>query len=146
MDTPSRSWLGAMFAQLTALTWFTIRTTPGLVLITVGNLAAWFGYPWWGLAGAALGAMLYAEQCQRTPYAPCYRCEGTGHHRKHRTRACRPCRGKGVRMRWGRAVMNTYRRATYTAATAPPAPPARPLGPGTYAQALRGNDSHDERH
>lgn len=142
MSTPARTPRGAMFAQLTAVLWFTIRTTPGLVLITVGSLAAWLGHPWWGLAVAAMGAMVYAEQCKRTPYAPCARCEGTGHHRKHPTRACRPCRGKGVRMRWGRAVMNTYRRATYSTGAAPAARPAQPLGPGTYAQALRSNDSH----
>ena len=42
-------------------------------------------------------------------------------------------------MRWGRAVMNTYRRATYTAPTAPDATPARPLTPSSYADALRDN-------
>jgi hypothetical protein len=137
MDTPSRDPLGAMFAQLSALVWHTCRTTPGLVLITVGSLAACLGHPWWGLAGAGLGAMLYAEHCSRTPYAPCYRCAGTGHHHKHRSRACRPCRGKGVRMRWGRAVMNTYRRATYSTTAAPAARPARPLAPGTYDDTQR---------
>ncbi len=90
-----------------------------------------------GLATAAAGATVYAEQCSRTPYAPCVRCKGAGHHRKRRTRACRPCRGKGVRMRWGRAVMNAYRRATYSAPSAPDAAPARPLTPSSYAEALR---------
>src|SRR3954469_1295413 len=103
MSTPTRTLLGAMFAQLTALIWYICRTTPGLLLITVGSLAGLTGHhPWWGLAAAGLGAMLYAEQCKRTPYAPCYRCEGTGHHRKHRTRTCRPCRGKGVGVGGGR--------------------------------------------
>jgi hypothetical protein len=125
-----------MFALLAALLWLAARTTPGLTLITVGSLAAGVGHPWWGLAVAATGAMVYAAQCSRTPYARCLRCKGTGHHRHHRARVCRPCRGKGVRMRWGRTVMNTYRRATYSAGDAPAARPARPLAPGTYAQAL----------
>jgi hypothetical protein len=129
-----------MFALLTALLWLTARTTPGLTLITVGSLAGLAGYPWSGLAIAALGAVVYAQQCSRTPYAPCLRCKGTGHHRTRRTRACRPCRGKGVRMRWGRVVMNAYRRATYTAPAAPEARPARPLTPGSYAQAVRDAD------
>lgn len=141
MTTPTRNPLWAMFALLTALLWLTARTTPGLTLITVGSLAAGLGHPWWGLATAAVGAMVYAEQCKRTPYARCLRCKGTGHHHKRRTRACRPCRGKGVRMRWGRAVMNAYRRATYTASTAPAAEPARPLTPGTYAETLRDDDT-----
>ncbi|RSM49398.1 hypothetical protein DMB66_44840 [Actinoplanes sp. ATCC 53533] len=126
-----------MFALLTALLWLAARTTPGLVLITVGSLAGYLGHPWWGLATAAIGAMVYAEQCSRTPYAPCARCKGTGHRRNRRNRPCRPCRGKGVRMRWGRAVMNAYRRATYTAPSAPAARPARPLTPGTYADTDR---------
>ncbi len=143
MTTPTRNPLWAMFALLTALLWFTARTTPGLTLITVGSLAAFTGHPWWDLAIAAFGAMVYAEQCSRTPYARCFRCRGTGHHHRRRNRPCRPCRGKGVRMRWGRAVMNTYRRATYTAPTAPDARPARPLTPSSYAEALR--DSADNR-
>ncbi len=137
MKTPVRSALGAMFALVTALAWHTARTTPGLSLITLGSLAGAAGHLWWGLATAAVGAMVYAEQCSRTPYAPCYRCDGTGHHPHHRTRACRPCRGKGVRMRWGRAVMNTYRRATVPTTSAPAARVARPLAPGTYVEALR---------
>jgi hypothetical protein len=140
VTTPTRNPLWAMFALLTALLWLTARTTPGLVLITVGSLIGYLGSPWWGLAIAAAGAMVYAEQCSRTSYSPCVQCKGTGHHRKRRTRACRWCRGKGVRMRWGRAVMNTYRRATYTASAAPAARPAEPLTPGTYAEALRDTD------
>ncbi len=139
MSTPSRNPLWAMFALLTALLWLPARITPGLTLITVGSLAGLLGHPWWGLAIAGFGAMVYAEQCSRTPYARCLRCNGTGHHRIRRAKACRPCRGKGVRMRWGRAVMNAYRRATYTAPTAPAAAPARPLTPNSYADALRDN-------
>lgn len=143
MTTPTRNPLWAMFALLTGLLWLAARTTPGLVLITVGSLAGYLGHPWWGLATVAVGAMVYAGQCSRTPYARCVRCKGTGHHRTRRTRACRPCRGKGVRMRWGRAVMNAYRRATYSTSAAPAARPARPLTPGTYAEALR--DDNTER-
>ena len=137
MTTPTRHPLWTMFALLTGLLWLAIRTTLGLVLITVGSLSAGFGHPWWGLATAALGALIYREHCSRTPYARCLRCKGTGHHPRRRTRACRPCRGKGVRMRWGRRVMNAYRRATYTAPEAPAARPARPLTPGTYADTDR---------
>jgi hypothetical protein len=146
VTTPSRNPLAAMFALLAALLWLTARTTPGLLLITLGSLAAGLGHPWWGLAIAAAGAMIYAEQCKRTPYARCLRCAGTGHHRTHRYRACRPCRGKGVRMRWGRAVMNTYRRATYSGTSAPAARPARPLTPSTYIEALRDGADNPDRH
>ena len=145
MHTPRRHPLWAMFVLLTALLWLTARTTPGLMLITVGSLAAWRGHPWSGLALAAIGAMVYAQQCSRTPYAPCLWCKGTGHRRHRRTRACRPCRGKGVRIRWGRAVMNAYRRATYTAPTAPAAHAARPLTPTTYDQALTHTDRRQRR-
>jgi hypothetical protein len=126
-----------MFALVSAGLWFTIKTTPGLVMVTLGSIAALVGHPWWGLAVAAAGAMLYAENCSRTPYAPCLRCEGTGHHRTRRGRVCRRCRGKGVRMRWGRAVMNTYRRSTYSTGQAPAARAARPLAPGTYDDTQR---------
>lgn len=145
MKTPTRDPLWAMFALLTALAWLTVRTTPGLTLITVGSLAGWLGHPWWGLALAAAGAMVYAEQCSRTPYAPCLLCKGAGHRRHRRTRACRPCRGKGVRIRWGRAVMNAYRRATYTAPTAADARQARPLNPATYADAFRDTADNTRR-
>ncbi|GAA0432584.1 hypothetical protein Aca07nite_19770 [Actinoplanes capillaceus] len=137
MTTPTRNPLRAMFALLIGLLWLAVRTTPGLVLITLGNLTAFFGRPWWGLATVAAGAMVYATQCSRTAFTPCLRCKGTGHHPKRRTRICRPCRGKGVRIRWGRAVMNAYRRATYTGGDAPAARPARPLTPGTYADTDR---------
>ncbi|GLW30159.1 hypothetical protein [Actinoplanes regularis] len=137
MTTPTRNPLWAMFALFTALLWFAARTTPGLTLITVGSLAGWLGHPWRGLATVALGAVVYAFQCSRTPFARCLQCKGTGHHPKRRFRVCRPCRGRGVRMRWGRRVMNAYRRATYTAGTAPDARPARPLTPGTYADTDR---------
>jgi hypothetical protein len=145
VKTPSRDPLWAMFALLVALLWLAARTTPGLTLITVGSLAGCLGHPWWGLAAAAVGAIVYAKQCSRTPYAPCLRCKGTGHHRNHRTRACRPCRGKGVRMRWGRAAMNAYRRATYTAPTAPTARPARPLTAATYDQTLIDPSGHADK-
>jgi hypothetical protein len=111
VNAPTRNPLWAMFVLLTAFLWLTVRTTPGLVLITLGSLTGYFGHPWRGLALAAVGAMVYAEQCSRTPFSPCLRCKGTGHRRHRRTRACRPCRGKGVRLRWGRAVMNAYRDA-----------------------------------
>ncbi|GAB1695043.1 hypothetical protein [Krasilnikovia sp. M28-CT-15] len=136
MTTPARNPLWTMFVLLTALLWLTARTTPGLTLITIGSLAGYFGHPWWGLALIAVGAMIYAEQCSRTPYAPCLRCNGSGHHKTRRTRACHPCKGRGVRMRWGRAVMNTYRRATYTTPAAPAARPAPPVTATTYTQAL----------
>lgn len=142
MTTPTRNPLWAMFALLAGLLWLAARTTLGLTLVTVGSLAAFLGHPWTGLAVAALGVMVYAQQCSRSPYARCLRCHGSGHHPKRRGRDCRPCRGKGVRMRWGRAVMNTYRRATYTGA-APAAPAARPPAAGTYAQALRDTNKHD---
>ena len=143
MHTPIRRPLWAMFALLAGLLWLAARTTPGLTLITVGSLAGFLGHPWRGLAIAAAGAMVYAAQCSRTPYARCLRCKGTGHHRIRRNKACRPCRGKGVRMRWGRAVMNTYRRATHSTSAAPAAQPARPHTPGTYAQALTNSDDTD---
>ncbi|SNS05288.1 hypothetical protein [Actinoplanes regularis] len=136
MTTPTRHPLGAMFALLTGLLWLAVRTTPGLALITLGSFAGVVGYPWRGLAAVALGALIYAAQCSRTPYTRCPRCTGTGRHPRRRTRTCRPCRGKGVRMRWGRRVMNAYRRATYTG-TAPDARPARPLNPGAYADTDR---------
>ncbi|WP_433793296.1 hypothetical protein [Actinoplanes sp. CA-252034] len=137
MTTPTRKPLWAMFALIAGLLWLAARTTPGLALITFGSLAGLFGYPGKGLAVVAIGAMVYAAQCSRTAFTPCLRCKGTGHHRKRRTRTCRPCRGKGVRIRWGRAVMNAYRRATYTAPAAPAARPAPPLTPGTYADTDR---------
>ncbi|XVV14420.1 hypothetical protein ACQP2X_08775 [Actinoplanes sp. CA-131856] len=143
MTTPTRNPLWAMFALITGLLWLAARAAPGLSLITLGSLAACLGHPWTGLAVAALGAMVYRVQCSRTPYARCLRCHGTGHHARRRTRACRACRGKGVRMRWGRRVMNTYRRATYTAPTAPDARPARPMTPSSYAEALRDNSDHE---
>ncbi|MDM4721348.1 hypothetical protein QTQ03_17705 [Micromonospora sp. WMMA1363] len=147
MTTPTRHPLWAMFVLLAALLWITARTTPGLTLITVGSLTVGFGHPWWGLTTTAIGALIYRQQCSRTPYSPCLRCKGSGHHRTRRTRACRPCRGKGVRMRWGRAVMNTYRRATHTAPTAPAARPARPFTPNTHADALRESaDDTDRRY
>ncbi|WP_433301053.1 hypothetical protein ACQP2F_04980 [Actinoplanes sp. CA-030573] len=142
MKTPTRNPLWAMFALLAGLLWLAARTTPGLTLITVGSLAAGLGHPWTGLAVAALGAMVYREQCSRTPYARCLRCHGTGNHRIRHHKPCRLCRGKGVRMRWGRAVMNAYRRATYSG-TAPAAPAARPPAAGTYVQALRDTDEHE---
>lgn len=134
MKTPTRHPLAAMLFLPVALLWLAVRTSPGLFLITVGSLAACAGHPWTGLAIAALGALIYREQCSRTPYDRCLRCKGTGHHRIRRTRPCRPCRGKGVRMRWGRRVMNAYRRSTYTAPSAPDARAARPLTPSTYNQ------------
>jgi hypothetical protein len=137
VTTPTRHPLWAMFVLLTALLWLTARTTPGLTLITVGSLAGLLGHPGKGLAVIAIGAMVYAGQCSRTAFTPCLRCKGTGHHRKRRTRTCRPCRGKGVRIRWGRAVMNAYRRATYTAPTALAARPAPPLTPNAYADTDR---------
>jgi hypothetical protein len=137
VKTPTRNPLWAMFALVAALLWLAVRTTPGLVLITLGSLGPLVGHPWRGLAIAAIGAMVYAGQCSRTSYAPCLRCKGTGRHPKRRARDCRLCRGKGVRMRWGRAVMNAYRRATYTSGEAPAAPTARPLTADNYAHALR---------
>lgn len=137
MKTPTRNPLWAIFVLLAPLLWLAARTIPGLTLITLGSLAGCLGRPWWGLAMVAVGALIYREQCSRSPYSPCLRCKGSGHHRKRHAKACRPCRGRGVRIRWGRAVMNAYRRATHTADTAPAARPARPFTPGTYADALR---------
>ena len=143
MKTPTRDPLWAMFTLLTGLLWFTARTSPGLFLITVGSFLGWLGHPWWGLTLIAVGALIYAQQCSRTPYAACVRCHGIGYRPRRRgIRPCRPCRGKGVRMRWGRTVMNTYRRATHTASTAPAADLARPLAPGTYAQLVNTTGEH----
>jgi hypothetical protein len=158
MSTPSHGPLGAMFAQLTGLIGYTIRTTPGLILITLGSGSGLAGHPIAGAAAVILGALLYRDHCGRTPYTDCARCHGTG-HRPGRTRLlsrgrtakrCAWCRGKGVRLRWGRAVMNAYRRATHTTRTDPAAPaPARPAahaGPVSYADALRITTLTDRPH
>ena len=78
------------------------------------------------------------------PYAPCWRCSGIGYRPRrwlrHQLRACRACRGRGVRIRWGRAAMNAYRRATYTPpvpTAAPTARPARRPGPVDMPEAIR---------
>ena len=60
---------------------------------------------------------------------------------------CRHCRGRGVRMRWGRAVMNASRRAPYTPPTTPDpaalAGAADQAGPTSYAETVR---RHLDRH
>jgi hypothetical protein len=143
--------LGALLGLVLGLAWLALRTTPGLTLIAFGATTTALGHPLVGLAVAAGGALLYAEQCKRTPYANCLRCNGIGYRprrarllrRNDTARRCRHCRGKGVRMRWGRAVMNAYRRATYTGTPTAPARPAEvaPAAPEpeppTYTDALR---------
>lgn len=169
----------------------TLRTTPGLVALVCGLVAVRAGATWPGLAVAAVGALIYAEQCHRSPYTDCLRCHGTGHRRPRWRRPrqtrptgtpgkarstggwtgrdalngfedagylvlhlggkppkrCRHCRGRGVRMRWGRAVMNAYRRATYTPTTTPAVAPLagapEPAGPVSYADTVR---RHLDRH
>jgi GNAT superfamily N-acetyltransferase len=146
---------------------FTLRTTPGLVLIAVGAGVTLVGHPWAGLAVAAVGGLVYRVQCYRTPYTDCWRCGGIGYrpprHRRHGIgrlllavifggasgmRRCRACRGRGVRMRWGKRAMNVYRRATYTgpALAADAAPEPRPpleAGPVSYEDVLRTwHDNH----
>ena len=161
-DTPAHH-------TLASLTVYTLRTTPGLVLITLGTFVTFvLGHPWVGSGLAGLGAAVYAEQCHRTPYADCWRCGGAGYRppRRHgptrlilavifgggsHVRRCRACHGHGMRMRWGRRVMNTYRRATHTAPTQPDpatnALPAPEAGPVTYAQVLRAwHDTHPHHH
>jgi hypothetical protein len=155
MSTPSHSALAAISAQLTGLVWHTIRTTPGLVLVTLGSCAGLLGHLVAGLAAVLAGGLIYHSQCGRTPYTDCARCHGIGHHRPARNRRqrgglpglrsrtgrrCSWCRGRGVRLRWGRAVMNAYRRTTHTSTTTPAAArdalPARQAGPESYARAL----------
>jgi hypothetical protein len=151
---------------LASLTVYALRTTPGLVLATIGAGITLTGRTWAGLAVAGLGALIYRVQCYRTPYTDCWRCGGIGYrpprHHRHslgrlllalvfggasRVPRCRACRGYGVRMRWGRRLMNTYRRATYTPTTTPqtapePLPPIE-TGPVSYAQVLRTwHDNH----
>ncbi len=142
----------ALIGTVLRLAWRTARTTPGLVLIACGALCAALRHPGIGLALAGLGALIYHTQCYRTPYTPCPRCAGAGHLRPRRRRArmarrCWLCHGKGVRMRWGRAAMNAWRRATYipptTADPALDARPAGPAGPVASAEALRA--VHDTR-
>jgi hypothetical protein len=158
-DHPAHHTLMSLFV-------FTLRTTPGLVLVAVGALTTVAGHPWAGLAVAVAGGLIYRVQCYRTPYTDCWRCGGVGYrpprHRRHglarlilgllfggaaKMRRCRACRGRGVRMRWGRRLMNGYRRATHTSVTTPdvapePLPPVE-AGPVSYAQVLRTwHDNH----
>jgi hypothetical protein len=144
LRTPQTKTQGALGALILAVIIYTLRTTPGLIAITFGSGAMALGRPWTGLIIATVGALIYSEQCHRTPYAPCWRCSGIGYRprrwRRHQLRACRPCRGRGVRIRWGRAAMNAYRRATYTPpvpTTAPVARSARRPGPVDMPEAIR---------
>jgi hypothetical protein len=156
---------------LLSLLVFTLRTTPGLVLITLGAATAYTGHPWTGLAAAVVGALVYREQCYRTPYAPCIACRGIG-YRPHRhtrrrghgktgrrglpglrrstARRCRLCGGKGVRIRWGRAAMNAYRRATYTPRETPDpatsADVAPAAGPPKWTDAVRRHATRNPTH
>ena len=152
MDTLTKA-LGATLALLAGLLLLTLRTTPGLVLIVSGAAVTWAAHPVIGLALATAGALLYAEQCKRTPYTRCLFCHGIGYRPNSflgrllrggsSARRCRACAGHGHRMRWGRAVMNAYRRATYTGRPQLPADPARTAVPAprpeppTYTDALR---------
>lgn len=152
---------------LLSLSVFVLRTTPGLVLLAVGaGITFGLHRTWLGLALAVAGGLVYRVQCFRTPYTDCWRCGGVGYrpprHRRHglarlllalvfggasQVRRCRACRGRGVRMRWGRRLMNVYRRATHTSTTTPdvapePLPPVE-AGPVSYAQVLRTwHDNH----
>ena len=143
MRTPRREPQGSLPAVIAALILLWIRVSPGLFLITLGSGLAVLDRPWWGAAVALLGAFVYSEQCYRTPYTPCRRCTGIGWRPRrlgHYLKACRACRGKGVRMRWGRRAMNAYRRATHTPPTptgAVPAQAARRPGPVDTRDALR---------
>jgi len=137
----------AVLGACLRLLWRGVRTTPGLFLILCGASCVVARHPWIGLGIAGIGALIYRTQCYRTPYTRCQRCAGVGHLKPRRARAriarrCWACHGKGVRIRWGRAVMNAWRRATYTPRTNPDAAydarPARPAGPITYTDALRG--------
>ena len=158
MDTLLKA-LGALLALLAGLLLLTLRTTPGLTLIVFGAAVTGFGHPLVGLAVAAGGALIYAEQCKRSPYTRCLFCHGIGYRPNSplgrllrggsTARRCRACSGHGHRMRWGRALMNAYRRATYTGRTQIPADPARTAvpaprpAPPTYTDALR---DHLRRH
>jgi hypothetical protein len=153
MDTLLKT-LGALLMFLAARALLTLRTTPGLVLIVFGGAVSWYGHPLIGLAIAAGGALIYREQCHRSPYTRCLRCHGIGYRTARRLlggkqlRRCRLCGGPGHRMRWGRALMNAYRRATYTGRAHTPepgraAPPAPRPAPPTYTDAVR---DHLHRH
>lgn len=131
---------------------YALRTTPGLVTILAGLVLAPLDHRPVAVGLVVAGSLVYAEQCKRTPYANCWRCHGIGYRTRHRSRLarwllgppstrCRLCKGHGVRMRWGRRVMNAYRRATYTPPAVPDradaASPAPAAGPVNQADALR---------
>ena len=51
----------------------------------------------------------YAAACSVKPFTTCKKCTGSGRRRTriaHRWRACRPCKGSGLRLRIGRRIYN----------------------------------------
>ena len=76
-------------------------------------------YPLLALASTTLLAVTlgYAALCVVSPFGPCRRCHGTGHHLTRRRRhLCRRCDATGRRIRLGRHLVNAARR-TYDAGT-----------------------------
>ena len=65
----------------------------------------------------ALFTLGYFAFCLASPFAPCRRCDGIGHHLKtdrrghtRRGKPCRHCKTTGLRIRFGRHLINAYRR------------------------------------
>lgn len=136
---------GTLIGATLGLTFRALKTSPGLLLIALAAAVAAAGYPLTGAGLGLAGAAIYHTQCYRTPYTRCGICHGTGHRRPRGLRVrtakhCRWCHGQGVRIRWGRAAMNAWRRATYTAPTAREAAEAEDAAealPRAYTDALR---------
>nr|WP_055506808.1 hypothetical protein [Nonomuraea pusilla] len=65
------------------------------------------------LATLSIVTIRYAILCHVLPFTRCRRCGGTGRTPRRIGRGSRPCRrcdGTGLRLRWGRHLLNYARR------------------------------------